>query len=633
MSAHSDWDDAPCGLLVLRADGVIEQVNRTFVDWTGRSADELVGQVALSSLLSVGGRIYWETHLFPLLAVEGRVDEVAVELTAPSGRRPVLVTAVMREQQIVVAITGARDRQLYERELLGARQTAERAAGQLAALQSTTSALSRALGTDGVAQALLAAGIGALGAEAATLWLADEAGELAEHASSGEPAGTARLPGSGVLLQSRAATTQERRAVVPLHGRDGLRGVLSLAPRSDAAADPLDLEVLTAIGEQAGLALDRAHLYEQSASVARELQHSLLALEPPQDERFSVATAYRPGVELLEVGGDWYDVFLVEDGVLGFVVGDVVGRGLAAASAMGQLRSAVRAIAGPGVGPARLLTRLDRFVETVEAARMATLAYAELDLATGELTFACAGHPPPLLVTAHGEPELLWEGRSTPLGGFVKALERTESRHRLQPHDRVLLCTDGLFERRDRELDKGLELLATAAAAAAAVPLEQAVRYVTTTLLRDEQTRDDVCVLLLSWPGDAFERHLPADLAGLSDLRHELDGWLAARDVVQAVRDDLVLAASEALANAAEHGSGLRPDEQVQLRVRLDDSGEEAAEVVVAVADRGRWRTSASSHERGRGMTIMSALVDEVHVDETQGTTVVLRRRLGQEER
>lgn len=621
------WDDAPVGLLTLRADGTILQVNRTFQDWVDRPAGELVGQLQLGSLLSVGGRIYWETHVAPLLAVDRRVDEVAVELRTPSGRLPVLLTAVADGDRVTVAVSSARGRQSYERELLGARARAERSATQLQALQQTTSALSRAVGADAVAQALLSAAVGALGAASGTLWLADDAGSLTVHGSSGEL--SAVLPTEGVLLQQREAVSVAGRTLVPLHGQSLLRGVLSLAARTEAAADPLDLEVLTAVGQQAGLALDRAQLYEQSASVARELQHSLLALDPPVDGRYDVATVYRPGVEMLEVGGDWYDVFLVEPGVLGFVVGDVVGRGLAAASAMGQLRSAVRAVAGPGVGPARLLNRLDSFVEQVPAARMATLAYAELDLATGELRYACAGHPPPLLSPVHGSPELLWEGRSTPLGGFFRALERTQATCRLSPGDRLLLCTDGLFERRDRELDEGLDALTAATARLSGLPLAEAVRSLTHTLLQDEHTRDDVCVLLLSWSDHAFERELPADLLGLSALRHELSDWLATHGLQQDERDDLVLAVSEAVANAAEHGSGLRTDESVHLRVRLDGAAEERAEVVVSVADRGHWRTSSSTHERGRGMTIIGALVDDVQVDETDGTTVVLRRRVG----
>lgn len=628
MSAAPDgsWDDAPCGLVTLARDGTVLHANRVLWEWTGRAVDDVVGKVALSGLLSVGGRIYWETHLAPLLEVEGRVDEVAVELRVPGGRLPVLLTAVVSGDRVHAAISSARDRMSYERELLSARVAAERASGQLQALQTTTAALSRALGVAGVAQELLAAAVGQLGAAAATLWLADDDARLVVHGATGEP--PARLPSSGVLLRGESAVTDGGRTVVPLRGQSALRGVLSLAPRTDAAADPLDPEVLTAVGQQAGLALERAQLYEQSANVARELQHSLLAGEPPADPRFSVATVYRPGVELLEVGGDFYDVFLAAEGLLAVVVGDVVGRGLAAASAMGQLRSAVRAVAGPGVGPARLLTRLDRFVEQVEAAGMSTLAYAELDLATGVLRYACAGHPPPLLLRTGQDAELLWEGRSTPLGAFVRPMERSEAEVQLAPGDRLLLCTDGLFERRDRGIDEGLDLVALATAGSEGAPLADTVRSLTTRLLADESTRDDVCVLLLQWTAGDFDRHLSADLTGLSQLRHDLAAWLVQQEVEPGVAEDLVLATSEALANAAEHGSGLHPDEQVHLRVRLADGTHETAEVVVQVADRGRWRTGASSHERGRGLTIIGALVDDVTVEDRDGTRVVLRRRL-----
>jgi serine phosphatase RsbU (regulator of sigma subunit) len=214
---------------------------------------------------------------------------------------------------------------------------------------------------------------------------------------------------------------------------------------------------------------------------------------------------YRPGVEMLEVGGDWYDVFLAEPGVLSIVVGDVVGRGLTAASAMGQLRSAVRAIAGPEVGPAELLSRLDRFVEQVEATRTATIAYGELDLDTGRLRYACAGHPPPVLLTRDGA-HLLWNGRSTPLGTYPQLDSRSEAALRLGLGDRLLLYTDGLVERRDRTLDEEFSALARAADGARREPLADGVRTVAETMLRDERGRDDVCLLLLSWSGPSIEQ-------------------------------------------------------------------------------------------------------------------------------
>ena len=627
------WDDAPCGLLALDRDGTVLDANRTVLGWLGRERPDVVGGTRLQDLLAVGGRIYWETHLAPLLHVDGRFDEVALELVTPSGRLPVVMSAVVEPGSdgpgsTRVAIHSAWERSRYEQELRAARSVAERSAGRTRALQHATAALSGALGVDGVAAALLAAAVGPLGSRSATLWLADPGTGVGAGLAEGEAAGAAPAPVLGDLAGRREAFVEGGRVVVPMHGQSTLQGVLSLRPYDDPGADPLDLPVLTAVGQQAGLALDRAHLYEQSASVAHDLQRSLLAIAPPDDPRFAVATTYRPGVEMLEVGGDWHDTFLAADGLLALCVGDVVGRGLAAASAMGQLRSAVRAVAGPEAGPGRLLSRLDRFVEQVEAASMATLAYAELDLATGELRYACAGHPPPLLVPAEGEPRLLWDGRSPPLGAFTRPQHRDEARVRLTEGDRLLLYTDGLVERRDRALDEGLDLLRETAAASADAPLEEMVQEITRTLLRDESTRDDVCVLLLAWNGSVFERHVGADLGTLSATRHALGRWLSSRGADHDTQMDVVLAVSEALANAAEHGLRGDPDEAVRLRAVVDRRADGRDDVVVTVHDRGRWRTPDPLSDRGRGLRIIEALVDDMLVQHEQGTTVVLRSGL-----
>ncbi|MCW2667296.1 MAG: hypothetical protein JWN57_2258, partial [Frankiales bacterium] len=165
------WEQAPCGLLTLRLDGTVLAANRTFLDWLGQPSEQVVGQVRLAQLLSVGGRIYWETHLSPLLHVDRRLDEVAVELRTAQGRLPVLLSAVVGEGDVVrLSVTSARERSRYERELLAARAAAERSEVQVRALQAATAALSQALGVVGVADALLAAAVGPLGAGAASLW-------------------------------------------------------------------------------------------------------------------------------------------------------------------------------------------------------------------------------------------------------------------------------------------------------------------------------------------------------------------------------------------------------------------------------------------------------------------------------
>jgi serine phosphatase RsbU (regulator of sigma subunit)/anti-sigma regulatory factor (Ser/Thr protein kinase) len=622
----ADWQRAPIGLLTLALDGTVLTANTTFLRWVGREASELQGQVRLSELLSVGGRIFWETHLAPLLLVDRRVDEVALELMGPADRRPVLLTAEVDDDVVRVAVSAASERTRYERELLAARTAADQAETRVRLLQHTTAALSAALGVAAVGDVLLSAATGSLHAAAATLWLA-EAGRLTLHGSSGPPA---RLPSGGAALFERQPVLADGTVLVPIHGLSEVRGALSVTAREDAGAVPLDLEFLTAVGQQAGLALDRANRYEHSAGVARQLQHALLALRPPDDDRFAVATAYRPGEASLEVGGDWYDVFWAEPGVLAVVVGDVVGRGLGAAVAMGQLRSAVRALAGPGVGPARLITGLDRFVEQVEAAGMATLAYVEIDLAEGLLRYSCAGHPPPLLIPRDGDNRLLWGGRSVPLGAFLRPDARPQAEVELQSGDRFLLYTDGLVERRGADLDARLELLRDTVTDLGTCGLEDLVDDLVAALLSDEVVPDDVCLLLMSWDGPGFAQSLSADLSGLSALRQDLRSWLLTQGVGSGATEDLVLAVSETVANAAEHGAGRRPAEQVRVRACVEGAAGAVQCVLVTVHDRGTWQAPAASLERGRGLAIMRRLVDEVEVQQKAGTTVLLRRRLGE---
>ena len=174
------------------------------------------------------------------------------------------------------------------------------------------------------------------------------------------------------------------------------------------------------------------------------------------------------------------------------VVGDVVGRGVEAAATMGQLRSAIRAVAGFQVGPALVLQRLDGFVKTLRPAFMATVAYAEIELSTGAVQYACAGHPPPAVLAADGATRVLWDGRSLPLG-FDQ--ERTEGDAQLAAGDALVLYTDGLVERRGESLDAGIR----ADGGGAGGPRRRAAPGAPETAHprapRGRPTQDDVCVL------------------------------------------------------------------------------------------------------------------------------------------
>jgi phosphoserine phosphatase RsbU/P len=237
------------------------------------------------------------------------------------------------------------------------------------------------------------------------------------------------------------------------------------------------------------------HARRHEREIAQQLQRSLLSGTLPAAPALEVEVAYRPGVSGLEVGGDWYDAFwLDQDETVGLVVGDVVGRGLEAASSMGQLRSAVRALASTGLAPGALLDAMDRYSRRHGVGRMATVVYAQLSLSSGCLRFACAGHPPPVILAPGQEPRFAWEGRSLPLDAYMADANRAEAAVSLEPGATVLLYTDGLIERRSRSLEEGMSHLLTEAAihrdCAPARLTDQIVRA-----LRSAEPADDVCLL------------------------------------------------------------------------------------------------------------------------------------------
>lgn len=232
----------------------------------------------------------------------------------------------------------------------------------------------------------------------------------------------------------------------------------------------------------------------QERETARALQRSMLSGHLPTSPRVELEVAYHPADEGLEIGGDWYDAFwLSDEESIGLVVGDVVGRGIGAAATMGQLRSAVRALASTGLAPGELLDGLEAYVRRHEVGGMATVVYAQLQLGTGRLRYACAGHPPPVVVTPSEGPRFAWEGRSLPLDAIELDAARPSAECFLEPGSLVLLYTDGLIESRVRTLPEGMDRLLEKIAADHAGPL--ALVETLARGLRDPEHPDDVCLL------------------------------------------------------------------------------------------------------------------------------------------
>jgi GAF domain-containing protein len=173
---------------------------------------------------------------------------------------------------------------------------------------------------------------------------------------------------------------------VPLRSRGAvIAGLLLMQGGSGRQFGQADLALAELVAGRAALALDNAMLFEQQRDVVTTLQHALLRGDLPLVEGVTATARYRPGMAALDVGGDWYDVVALPDGRVGITLGDVVGRGVAAAATMGQLRTAVAALAPYCSGPAEVLRRLDTFAGAVPGAELATVAYLDFDPATGLL--------------------------------------------------------------------------------------------------------------------------------------------------------------------------------------------------------------------------------------------------------
>jgi serine phosphatase RsbU (regulator of sigma subunit) len=232
-----------------------------------------------------------------------------------------------------------------------------------------------------------------------------------------------------------------------------LGAVAAAAPTLGLAGGTAQADLET-VATQAAQALDRALLLARLADVSAGLQRGLVPEDAPHVPGLCLAAVYRPGGDdVEEVGGDWYDVLPLGDGRVALVVGDVMGRGVRAATTMAAVRAAVRAYALLDPDPATVLCRLDRFVGGHVPQEIVTICYVAVDPAGGRASVGLAGHPPPLLV-AGGTARLLDTEPGPPLG---LGGERVAAPLRLDRGDTLVILTDGVVEDRHSQLTDGLE--------------------------------------------------------------------------------------------------------------------------------------------------------------------------------
>ncbi|WP_155370939.1 SpoIIE family protein phosphatase [Catellatospora vulcania] len=365
--------------------------------------------------------------------------------------------------------------------------------------------------------------------------------------------------------------------------------------------------------------LTRAHQIDQQRETALALQRAILG---PAQLPHGFAVRYEPAATPLEIGGDWYDTIALPDGRIGIVVGDCVGRGLSAAAVMGQLRSACRALLLQDPSPARTLMTMDHFAAATPGAMCTTVFCGVLDLQTGQLTYASAGHPPGIIAHRDGRTDVLHGGRSLPLAVRPGA-PRSQAEHTMPARATMMLYTDGLIERRRRPLDEGIETATTTLHQGRDIDIDQLAAHVMDQLTPAGGFDDDVAFLLYRHPGP-LRMTFPAEAGQLAPVRSALRDWLRRCALPTQFTQGVLLAAGEACANAIEHGHRGNPGEPIQLRAEAY-----ADRLRLVVADSGRWKNPTVNPDRGRGVGLMRAMMQHVTIDSSSaGTTVDMHTRI-----
>ena len=383
-------------------------------------------------------------------------------------------------------------------------------------------------------------------------------------------------------------------------------------PRRVSAEDRLLVTVLVG---HLGLAIQHVRQFESARETSLTLQHAMLA---PTELPTGFAVRYEPAVPPLEIGGDWYDVLRVGDHRIGIIVGDCVGRGLAAAAVMGQLRSSARALLLTGAEPAMLLEELDAVAELIPDAFCTTVFLAVLDTESGDFSYSCAGHLPAVLAAPQSSPALLADARSTPLAVHRRA-SRPQSSVILPPGSTLMLYTDGLVERRDVALDDGIARLSATVAGGMNLTVDEVADAALSALAPPGGYDDDIAIVVYRRP---YARLVIDDVATaeqLSDIRHELAAWM---QTAAYPPSEWPISCWRSTRHAPTASSTVTGEAHAgRVRVEGENDG---ARVHLRVIDNGSWKAApADPGVRGRGLLLIRAVSDWLEMECTpSGTTV-----------
>ncbi|MFJ8437371.1 SpoIIE family protein phosphatase [Kitasatospora griseola] len=451
-----------------------------------------------------------------------------------------------------------------------------------------------------------------LGAERGGVRVAEAGGTLCYPPRS--PHARALRTGRSVVPQPGPDPLLRSTLVVPLVARDQVLGLVQLSRA--IGSEPFDAREV-AIAEElvarAAVCVDNARLYRREHERALILQRSLLPPGNPAASGLEIARRYLPSNNNTEVGGDWFDVIPLPGSRTALVIGDVMGRGLRAAVAMGQLRTAVRTLAMLDLDPEEVLSALDEIArglgnDDAEPDRsgaevyLATCVYAVYDAVKQRCTFANAGHLPPVLLAPGERARMLDVPPGLPLGVGGEPFEEVTVD---LPEGAVLgLYTDGLVESRKHQLDEGLNAFRTALTNGSD-QLEELCDQVLEEL-NPHHGEDDIALLMAKVhalpKGSVGDWRLPPEPTSVARAREAACGWLLERGLDELV-DTSELLVSELVTNALRHGRG-------EIRLRLLRDRTLVCEVWDDAYAQPRQRRAQETDEGGRGLQLVSLLAE-----------------------
>jgi anti-sigma regulatory factor (Ser/Thr protein kinase) len=361
--------------------------------------------------------------------------------------------------------------------------------------------------------------------------------------------------------------------------------------------------------------------------VADRLQRALLPERLPTIEGAMFHAAYRPASTEAEVGGDWFDAFNLPDARVGISVGDVAGHGLEAAAIMGEVRQAMRAAAVTASSPASVLEHVNQIVALHDSVGMVTAIFGIYDAQTSTLSYAVAGHPPPLLSLPRGFVRRL-PGGGLPLGA-ASAVQSRDWTFTLAAGAQAVFYTDGLIEN-DRDPIAGeqrlLEVVRGLSGDPSASPgqVDDPAMAIQDRVFHDAPNRDDAAVLLLARNAPVRCYLFSAVPIAAPIARAIVERDIESLGLTAERRFDLLVALGEAVANAIEHA--YRDATPGLICLKVENKGRY---LVMTVEDFGHWKAFSRSDLRGRGIELMHACVDSVQIRSSRDSTkIVLKAQL-----